>query len=289
MGVRVARTASGTRFAVAAAFACLTLLPASSRAQGADTPPPPQLSRLCEAPSADIATSAPLPRTVEKLRKGGNLRVLAIGTSGLAAGWGPGAPKTYQAQIEAILEQAFKGLNVVMVNRGVSGEVAALTAERLKVQVALEKPDVVLWQVGTNDALARVPAEDFERSLRETVSWLKEHSVDVILVGLQYSPKLATDENYAAIRGALRHAAAVENVPLVRRYAAMEFIERGRKGEIAPIDTTDLNDLGYRCMAEHIARAMVVSAFPKAVLSPGPKAPMPDQATRRSMPSDGMR
>ena len=184
--------------------------------------------------------------------------------------WSPKSPKTYQAQVEAILEKAFKGVNVVMLNRGVSGEVAALTAERLKLQVALEKPDVVLWQVGTNDALARVAAEDFERVVRDTVRWLREHGVDAILVGLQYSPKLAADENYAAIRGALRHAAATENVPLIRRYAAMEFLERARNGEIAPPDMTDLNDLGYRCMAEHIARAMVVSAFPKAVLSPGP-------------------
>ena len=267
----------------------MTLLPATSRAQVPDAPPPPELSRLCEAPSADISTSAPLPRTVEKLRRGGKLRVLAIGTSALASAGGTGVHKPYQAQVEAILEQAFKGLDVVMVNRGVSGEVAALTAERLKMQVALERPDVVLWQVGTNDALARVPAEDFERSLREMVRWLKDHAVDVILVGLQYSPQLAADEHYVAIRDALRRSAAAENVPLVRRNAAMEFIERGRKGEIAPIDTTDLNDTGYRCMAEHIARAMVVSAFPKAVLSPGPKAAGPDQATRRSMPSDGMR
>ncbi len=192
-----------------------------------------------------------------------------MGTS--AVGGGSGAPKNYQAKIEAILEKAFKGVNVVMVNRGVSGEVASLTAERLKLLVALEKPDVVLWQVGTNDALARVPAEEFEQSLRDTVGWLKQHGVDVILVGLQYNPKLAADENYAAIRGALRNAAAAENVPLVRRYAAMELIERSRRGEIDPIDMTDLNDLGYRCMAEHIARAMVVSAFPKAVLAPAPQ------------------
>ncbi|NNM72178.1 SGNH/GDSL hydrolase family protein [Enterovirga aerilata] len=277
MAVRVARTASGALRALAAAsLCCLTALPGSAAAQVAEAPPPPppQLSRLCEAPSADITSAAPLPRTVEKLRKGGELRVLAIGTSAVGGAGSP--PKNYQAQVEAILEQAFKGLNVVMVNRGVSGEVAALTAERIKLQVALEKPDVVLWQVGTNDALARVSAEDFERSVRETVQWLKEHRVDVILVGLQYSPKLAADENYAAIRGALRQVAASENVPLVRRYAAMEFLERGRKGEIAPIDTTDLNDLGYRCMAEHIARAMVVSAFPKAVLSPGPKPAAPE-------------
>ena len=169
--------------------------------------------------------------------------------------------RNYPAQLESILEKTFKGLDVVIVNRGVSGEVASATADRLKVQVGLEEPDLVLWQVGTNDALARVPVETFTATVRDTLKWLREHQIDTVLVGLQYTPRVAKDEHYAAIRAALRDLAAAENVLLVRRFEAMQFIERAKEGDLLSADNLHLNDLGYRCMAEHIARAVVVSSF----------------------------
>lgn len=189
------------------------------------------------------------------------IRVLAIGSSS-TVGVGASSPmRNYPAQLESILEKTFKGLDVVIVNRGVSGEVASATADRLKVQVGLEEPDLVLWQVGTNDALARVPVEAFTATVRDTLKWLREHQIDTVLVGLQYTPRVAKDEHYAAIRAALRDLAAAENVLLVRRFEAMQFIERAKEGDLLSADNLHLNDLGYRCMAEHIARAVVVSTF----------------------------
>ena len=187
--------------------------------------------------------------------------MLAIGSSS-TVGIGASSPAHgYPAQLEQILEKTFKGLDVVIINRGVSGEVSAMTAERMRTLVGLEKPDLVLWQVGTNDALMRVPVEDFTNTVRETVRWLKGREVDTVLVGLQYTLKVSTDEHYKAIRIALRDIATAENVLLVRRYEAMEFIERARHTQMVSPDDVHLNDQGYRCMAEHIARAVVVSAF----------------------------
>lgn len=226
-------------------------------------PSPPSLSPSCEAPSADIATPEPLPRVQVKLQARSRIRVLAIGSSS-TVGVGASAPaQNYPAQLESILERTFRGLDVVVVNRGVSGEAAAATAERLKTLVALEKPDLVLWQVGTNDALAHVPVDEFTATVRATLGWLKEHAVDVALVGLQYTLKMSHDEHYKAIRVALRDIATAENVLLVRRYEAMEFLETAKHEELMSADDLHLNDLGYRCMAEHIARAVVVSAFLK--------------------------
>lgn len=228
-----------------------------------DPPAPVTLSKACDAPAADIATIAPLPRTVGKLRERSSLKVLAIGSSS-TVGIGATSPaKNYPAQFEGILERAFKGLDVRIVNRGVSGELAAMTSERLKTQVALEEPDLVLWQVGTNDALAHVPVESFAATVRDTIRWLKEHEVDVVLVGLQYTLAVARDEYYAAIRGTLHKLATGENVLLVRRFEAMEFLEKARAGTFVSEDGLHLNDLGYHCMAEHVARAVVVSAFLK--------------------------
>jgi acyl-CoA thioesterase I len=217
----------------------------------------PALSAGCEAPSADIAAPTPLPRVAAALEEKRPVRVLALGSA--AASGSTTSVNSYPSKVEAILEKAFKGLDVVMVNRGVSGEVAALTAERLKTQAALERPDLVLWQVGTNDALMRVPIDEFATTVRDTVRWLKERDIDVVLVGLQYTLRAGNDEYYEAMRKALRTIAAEEHVPLVRRFEAMQFIEKAKQGE----DTPSL-DRSYRCMAEHVAHAIVVSTFMKA-------------------------
>src|SRR3954451_4523471 len=54
---------------------------------------------------------------------------------------------------------------------------AAATAERLKGDIPLDQPDLVLWQVGTNDALAKVPADAFKATVQNTVQWLKERRI----------------------------------------------------------------------------------------------------------------
>ena len=111
-----------------------------------------------------------------------------------------------------------------MINRGVSGELSAQAAARIKNEVALNDPDLVLWQVGTNDALAYVPLDELETTIVDTVHWLKEHKVDVVLVGLQYVDRMAQDDHYKAVRELLRKIAAKENVMIVRRYEAQRLM-----------------------------------------------------------------
>ena len=255
-------------------FAASLLLLVAGGTAGAQTAPPP-LSPQCEAPGADIATTAPLPHLAERLGHGEPLRILAIGSSST---WGIGASsrrKTYPAQLRGILEASLKGTTALITNRGVSGEVAQTTAERLRTEVALEKPDVVLWQVGTNDALARVPAEDFEKTVQSTVEWLKASDIDVVLVGLQYTPKFARDEGYFAIREVLRRVAAAQNVLYVRRYDAMQFIARNNPAQpdLMSGDDLHLNDTGYQCMAEHVAHAVIANLFVRRKDLPRPTEP----------------
>jgi acyl-CoA thioesterase I len=239
----------------------IAVLSGSFLLQAEEASRPPPLSPSCRAPLHDIAAPAPLPNLASALRSGRPIRVAAIGSSS-TVGVGASSPAaTYPAQLENILETTFKNLNVVTTNRGVSGELAAATAERLKEQMAIDQPDLVLWQVGTNDALAKIPAEEFSATVRSTLQWLKERRIDTVLVGLQYSPRVAKDGHHSAIRRALRDIASAENVLLVRRFDAMRFIEKTQEGDLLSRDRLHQNDLGYRCMAEHVARAVVVSAF----------------------------
>ncbi len=234
--------------------------PATSDAQGSVETP--DLSALCNAPNADIAAPAPLPHLAEKILHHKTMRILAIGSSST---WGVGstsARRTYPAQLASILDGALKGAKAKIINRGVSGEVAQTTAERLRREVALERPDLVLWQVGTNDAIARVPIDEFEHTLESTVGWLKENNIDTVLVGLQYTPASARDEFYVAVREAMRRVATANDILYVRRYDAMQFLAKAKgTSDLVSGDGLHLNDLGYQCMAEHIAHAVIVNLF----------------------------
>jgi len=244
---------------------------ASSAAQAEDATftQAPALTADCAVPEIDIASPAPLPHLISRLQQKRTIHILAIGSSST---YGVGASsklETYPSRLGPILAKALKGVDVEIINRGVSGEVAETTAERILNEVTLSKPDLVLWQLGTNDALARIPPDDFEATVRGTVRWLKSQNIDVALVGMQYVPRFSRDPAYSAIRQVLRTIATEENILYVRRYEAMLFIEQMRANEqLMSADHFHLNDLGYRCMAEHVARAVIVSLFSKPMLHP---------------------
>jgi len=241
----------------------------------AATSVPSPYSRDCQAGGTAIIRESPLPNVAAVLKAGKPLRILAIGAS--AMGRRGTVAGGYTGLIEQLLERSVKGLDVVMIDRGFSGELAADAERRIKIEVALDEPNLVLWQVGTNDALAYVPLLDFEATVTNTIRWLKAHKVDVVLAGLQYVSRLAQDEHYKAVREALRKIAAQENVIIVRRYEAMQFLAKAdsdRPG-YSP-DEFERTESGYDCLAQYVARAITLGAFGKA---------MPQRELRRPLPA----
>ena len=212
-----------------------------------------------------LAAPASLPHLTAALKDKTTIHIVAIGSSSTFGIGASTLDKTYPFQLQDILEKSFQGRDVYVSNSGTSGELAAATAERVKNEVALKQPDLVLWQVGTNDVLAGAPVEDFRATVQSTIRWLKDHGIDTALIGLQYSPAVEKDERHKAIGQVIREVASAENVLLVllvRRYDAMEFLANFKLEELLSDDELHQNDLGYRCMAEHVARAVIVSAFP---------------------------
>lgn len=206
-----------------------------------------------------LGASSPLPNVAAALKRRKTLRILTIG----AAPGRIGSHGEYSQLIEGMLEGALKGIDVTMVNRGVSGELAADAAERMKNEVALEEPDLVLWQVGTNDALAYVSAAQFAETVTSQVNWLKAHKVDVVLVGLQFAPEMLRDAHYKLIRDTLRQLAARERVIVVRFYEAMEILNKAEKTGLPVVEQFERSEEGYDCLAQYVARAITLGVFAK--------------------------
>jgi lysophospholipase L1-like esterase len=195
------------------------------------------------------------------------IRILAIG--GSRKGGKGSTEGGYQELIEAALERTIPGIDVQMVDRGVSGELAEQAAERLKAEVALVRPDVVLWQVGTHDALMHVPIDQLKQTVGTAVDWLRAHEVDVVLVGLHYLRRLAPDKHYQSVREALRIVAEQKHVLWIKRYDAMQVIDQARRtaGGPSPNEFTQ-TEHGYECLSEYVVRALVSGTFAR---SPRPR------------------
>lgn len=243
---------------------------ARAQAPNSDPPEPPKVAQEC---GSVAGAATPLPHAAQAIQARKKLRILAIGSS-MAAVLGAGRDGK-PPLLEQILEHSIKGLDVEIVNRGFSGELAAATGERLKVEVALAHPDVVLWQVGANDAFAQVPVEDFETSVIETIRWLKEHNVDVILVGLNYIKQLAKNEHYQGIRKSLARIVQSENVLRITRYEAMEVLERTMRVDGRPEPSVfGYGEASFNCMAQYVAHGIAVGLYAK----PAPKQKAPSKA-----------
>lgn len=229
-------------------------------AQGPAGDPAPYSADCQIGGGGTIEGSLPLPNVTAALEQRKTVRILAIGASA-----GRRTKGSYTGQIERLLEKALKGIDVVMINRGVSGELVADAAVRIRTEVALTEPDLVLWQVGTNDALAAVPLEEIEETIVDTIRWLKEHNVDVVLAGLQYIDRMAQDDHYRAVRELMRRIAAKEHVVIVRRYEAMRLLAEAGKADGEAGDALERAAGDYRCLAQYFVRAITLGVFGKGL------------------------
>jgi lysophospholipase L1-like esterase len=130
---------------------------------------------------------------------------------------------------------------------------------RLDRDVLAHKPDLVIWQAGTNELLRREKAADYADVLRNGIRRLKAAGVDVVLMDAQYAPSVIAQPRYADFLAATSAIAKEERIGLFARFEIMQHWSQAG-GDKAPRvldpDGLHMNDLGYGCIAHLLASAV---------------------------------
>jgi len=136
-------------------------------------------------------------------------RILAFGDS-LTAGLGLSPEQAFPARLQARL--AADGVQVQVLNGGVSGDTTADGVARLDWALA-DHPDVVLVELGANDALRGIDPKLSYANLDRILARLKASGARVMLLGMAAPANWGRDyqQDFAAIYPAL---AAKYQVPL---------------------------------------------------------------------------
>ncbi|HVC54857.1 MAG TPA: SGNH/GDSL hydrolase family protein [Stellaceae bacterium] len=213
----------------------------------------------CAAPPTLVAIGRPLAHSAARLARGDGLTIVAVGSSS-TQGIGSTAPNlSYPSRLQAELSQRFPDAPIRVINRGKSGEDAPEEVARLTRDVIVEHPDLVIWQVGTNAVLRRDDlSEDGER-LEHGVAQLQEGGSDIVLMDMQYAPRVIARPSYSTMERLIADAAKSSRVGLFRRFDIMRYWQTEGQPNPPPMvgaDRLHMTDEGYGCLAADLADAL---------------------------------
>jgi lysophospholipase L1-like esterase len=202
------------------------------------------------------------------------LDVLAIGSSSTAGVGASDPAHTYPEQLEADVEQR-TGVEVEVDNAGVSGETADQTIGRLEQELAAGGHEVVIWQVGTNDAVRGGDITAFRAHLQRGIEAAKHAAVRLVLLNQQFYPGVAKNqERYETYVHTVDVLGAENHVPVFSRYALMKAwsaTDGLLLGMLSP-DHFHMNDRGYGCVAAALADR-IADIVPRPAVAAAPAAP----------------
>ncbi|KAA0077566.1 SGNH/GDSL hydrolase family protein [Tardiphaga sp. P9-11] len=222
------------------------------------------LSRVpCRTPKGGMKAMGALPHVASKLVAGKPVVIVAFGSSS-TQGWGSTAPEfTYPNRLAAQLHRAYPSANITVLNRGKGGEDAPEMMARLQSEVINAKPDLVIWQVGTNAVLRNLDPAETGKMIEDGVGRIQAAGSDVVLVDPQYSPATTSKpEGTGKMLSLMHKVAELRKVGIFPRFEVMKEWHESQQMAFDSFVISDglhMNDWGYACFAQLLGDNIIKS------------------------------
>jgi acyl-CoA thioesterase I len=217
----------------------------------------------CRAPAELIDVGTPLPRLARALAEGRVPVVVALGSSS-TQGTGASRPGlSYPSRLAEELRQRH-GVALKVLNMGIGGETTSDMLRRFERDVLRYRPDLVVWQVGSNTAVRHIDPGAHYKALEAGVVRLRGAGIDVVLMSPQYAPRVIASPRHLEILVELDRLAAKTGSGVFRRFEIMRswFADGvGFETMLSP-DGLHMNDWSYGCLARLLADAIAAKLKP---------------------------
>jgi lysophospholipase L1-like esterase len=217
----------------------------------------------CLTPKGGLQSIGSLPHVAAKLASGKPVVIVAFGSSS-TQGYGSSSPEfAYPNRLAARLHRQYPGADITVLNRGVGGEDAPEMMKRLQTAVIDAKPDLVIWQVGTNAVLRNLDPVETQKQVDDGIARIQAASSDVVLVDPQYSPQV-----YQRADSANRMVRMLQKVAQLHRigiFPRFEVMREWHDQQALPVDSfviadgLHMNDWGYACFAQLLGDDIIAS------------------------------
>jgi len=235
------------------------LAPSLASAQVSAQASPQVSAHPCSAPTALMRLSQPLPRLAQRLVRHQPITIVAIGSSSTFGAGASSQAASYPSRLAVEMKVRFPNDAITVINRGVNGEEVRDMLARFSDGVIRVKPDLVLWQVGTNSVLRDHPLAMMTPSILDGVRQIRAIGADVVMIDPQYTPRYIAKPEAEVMVDVIAAVAKQANVDLIQRYALMRYwhdTEHMDFAEFSSPDQLHMNDWSYACLAKQIAGAI---------------------------------
>jgi hypothetical protein len=226
-------------------------------------------SAKCDPHLDHVRFANPLTRVAQKLVGGEPITIVAVGSSSTAGAGASSPSMNYPSRLQEDLRQRLKGHSITVLNRGVGGEEIGDMLKRFDSAVVAAKPDLVLWQLGTNSVIRNHPLADHGAAIRVGLDKARAIGADVVLIDPQFAPKVISKPEAAQMVALIALTAKQQDVDLFPRYEVMRRwyeIDRLAFSTFVSGDGLHMNDWSYACLAKGLGLA-ISEAATRPVLS----------------------
>src|SRR5262245_6468654 len=236
------------------------------------SPGAPAPAAACAVTIEQVRFDHPLPRIARLVAAGKPIKIAAIGSSSTFGAGASTSAASYPSRLADELTRRFPGSEITVLNRGVSGDELGGMLARLDSAVIAEKPNLVLWQLGTNSLLRDRSVPAHASLLREGLARLKAAGAEVILIDPQYAARVLAKSHVDDMVALIAAAAKAEHVRLFHRFELMRHWYEADRLPFATFVSADglhMNDWSYACLAKGLALAIAEAATRPAATAVG--------------------
>jgi len=229
--------------------------------------PDPALAREsladgCHEPEWLTDDVADLRQVAQRYRKSGQIKVVALGSSSTLGSGGSGTAAAWPARLQDELARRLPKAQVSVVNKGKMRQSAQEMVGRMASDVESERPDLVIWEAGTAEAVRGIEVDQLTHRLFEGVDRLTQRGIDVILMDMQYARSTARVINFDRYVEAMSQVGTIRNIYVFQRFAVMRgWVEDQSVSfdDQTPAEAMRGADRIYGCIATFLAEVIVRS------------------------------
>jgi hypothetical protein len=222
-------------------------------------------------PVADylLATDYSLPKVAAAFKAKQPINILVIGSKSSSLSGPDGVASSYPARLEAALRSKLPGTEISVTTELRNKETAAEVANDFEKIAGVHKPTLVVWQTGTVDAMRSLDPDDFRAGLDDGIATLQKEGADIVLMNLQYSPRVETMLSANPYIDTIRVVAQQRSIPLFDRFSIMRaWSESGAFDLFGASHGLGMAKRVHDCLGHALAK-FVVNAAHIGVTEPG--------------------